>query len=734
VRRVRPTLARSAHAVALSLALLALALALRESALFLPFVLSSVAALATPFVEWTTVPAGLGRLLPRPHAFALLVAALVAWSSRSMGVLVLPPDAIPIAAAPVLLPIWAAFALAPRAFPAGRTLVPAVVGALALAGLNPAPDGYGGTRLPFLQGADRNGFAEVYLALAILAVAALWVAALGGVGPRWSRRTALVVVLAGGVAVALAATGVVGLPLAQPHIERAFAAALDQGTTGLSGESNLGDIGALSQSRRRVLDLQTSLPSGGHWLLPSEVFTHFDGRRWTNEVAPRRASRPSRPPSALPSVLRPGPPPAGVGPVVDGLGSWFQLPEASAGASDAGAKGKVASVQMRVTQADVADWPLLLPRGVTAVTARASYLDLDRFGLTRRPRGLPLRQYGAVVGSTPSVSSGEPEALSAEERAESLSLPERVDPRIVSLAARLAAPSDGPREKLAETVRHLQTAYTYTLSPGPFRPDGDPLAEFLFEKKAAWCEYFATAAVVLLRLQGVPARFVEGLNVGAETDVGGGLHVVRESDAHAWVEAWIPDEGWVEADPTPPGQFESARGAPGRWRRFFEHARAAVSAAWRRLTEGGPLAFLRWAGGTLLSAAGRLVRSPLAWLLLAAATLGPRLQRRRRRFLRARGLAHERGSAVPADLHALMRRLERVWAAHGRPRPPGRGLLEHVSALGDASPPGRPPLPLPLVESSDRIVRAYYRARFGAEAPSPEDVRRLRETLAVPGG
>jgi transglutaminase-like putative cysteine protease len=736
--RVRPTLVRSAHAVALALALLALAFALRETALFLPFVLFAVAALGTPFVEWTSMPTGLGRLLTRPHAFALLVAALVAWSSRSMGVVMLPPDSIAFAAAPVLLPIWAAFALAPRVFPAGRTLVPAIVGALTLAGLDPAPAGYGGTRLPFLQGADRNGFAEVYLGLAVLAVAALWVAALGGSGPRWSRRAFLVVALSGGLAVALAATGVVGLPLAQPHVERAFAAALDQGTTGLSDESTLGDIGALSRSRRRVLDLQTSLPSGGHWRLPSQVFTRFDGRRWTNAPPPRgasaggpspsRAARPSAPEPKRPSVLGPGPAPAGIGPVVAGLGAWFPGPEAPSGR--AAPDARIAGVQMRVTQAEVADWTLLLPRGATAVTAHASFLDVDRFGLVRRPRGLPLRQYGAVVVSAPSVPRGEAEALSPEERTESLSLPEKLDPRIVSLAARLATPSADSREKLAATVRHLQTSYQYTLSPGPFQ-GSDPLAEFLFVKKAAWCEYFATAAVVLLRLQDVPARFVEGLSAGAQTDVGGGLYVVRESDAHAWVEAWIPGEGWVEADPTPPGQFAEARGTPGPWRRWFEHARAAMSEAWRRLTEGGPLAFLRWAGGALLSAARHLALQPLVWLLGAVLVLGPRLRRSLRRILQARRNVRARAPAVPPEMHALVRRLERLWAAHGRPRPPGRGLLEHASALGDAPPPGRPSVPLPLVESSDRIVRAYYSARFGGEAPSPEDVRRLG--VGLPG-
>ena len=130
-------------------------------------------------------------------------------------------------------------------------------------------------------------------------------------------------------------------------------------------------------------------------------------------------------------------------------------------------------------------------------------------------------------------------------------------------------------------MRHLQAGYRYTLSPGAFRT-ADPVAEFLFEKKAGYCEYFASAAVLLLRLQGVPARFVKGLSVGPQTDQGGGLHVVRESDAHAWVEAWIPGEGWVEADPTPPGQFADAHG------RARTHSSGCSSTSARRSPPAGP--------------------------------------------------------------------------------------------------------------------------------------------------
>jgi len=734
VRRTRPTLLRAAYAGALAISLAALALALREWVLVLPLGVCAALALATPFLEWTRVPESLVRMLPRVHALALFVAGAVAWLSRSMGVLVLAPEAIALVAGPFLVPIWLGFALAPRAFPAGRTLLPGIVALLAFAGLNPMPPWYGRTRLPFLVGGEHNGFAEIYLGLSMAAVVVLWTAELVSSGPRWSRRTLVLVATTGVLAVALAASGVVGLPLAQPHVERAFAATmLDEASTGLSGESTLGDIGALSPSRRRVLDLQTSLPSGGQWLLPAEVFTRFDGRRWTNAPLPGG----TRGSGAQPRVLFPKPePPRDAGALTAGLGEWFS-PREEDTSPGLLFENVPLSIEMRVTQAQVADWPLLLPRDPTAVTAQAPNLELDRFSLVRRPRGIPLRQYGALVGGQRGKAYGgrprpgsERAPLTPEEREEALQLPGQVDPRVVALAERLAPAGADDSDLLDATVRHLQTRYTYSLTPGPFRPAGDPLAEFLFEKKAAYCEYFASAAVVLLRLRGVPARYVKGLSVGPQTDMGGGLHVVRESDAHAWVEAWLPGSGWVAADPTPPGQFAAARGTPSATRAWVEHARAGLTSAWRRLTEGGMLAFLRWLGRETVTLLGRVVREPALWLVVLMLALGPAVLRRlRRRSERRRSVGFEESLRVPADVRAVVRELERRWAALGRPRPVSRGLLEHARVLAEPSPPGTTPVPGSLKDAGDRIVRAYYRARFGQETLRPEEVQSLRDGL-----
>ena len=171
----------------------------------------------------------------------------------------------------------------------------------------------------------------------------------------------------------------------------------------------------------------------------------------------------------------------------------------------------------------------------------------------------------------------------------------------------------------------------------------------------------------------MPARFVKGLAVGPHTDQGDGLHVVRESDAHAWVEAWVPGEGWVEADPTPPGDFMASRPRPSLLARLAQQARAALASAWTRLSARGPVAFGRWLAARVAALVGDLVRAPLVWLALAAAVLGRFALRALARF-RRRAPTPTRDAAeaaVPADLRALVRVLEQRWvrcwlpSAHG---------------------------------------------------------------------
>jgi hypothetical protein len=105
------------------------------------------------------------------------------------------------------------------------------------------------------------------------------------------------------------------------------------------------------------------------------------------------------------------------------------------------------------------------------------------------------------------------------------------------------------RETASAVESYLEREYGYTLNTPPRRRE-DPLQDFLFETRAGHCEFFATAMVTLLRARGVPARVVTGFLGGELNDVGN-FEVVRKEDAHAWVEVFEENRGWISFDPTP---------------------------------------------------------------------------------------------------------------------------------------------------------------------------------------
>ncbi|SHF53345.1 Transglutaminase-like superfamily protein [Lampropedia hyalina DSM 16112] len=92
-----------------------------------------------------------------------------------------------------------------------------------------------------------------------------------------------------------------------------------------------------------------------------------------------------------------------------------------------------------------------------------------------------------------------------------------------------------------------QQDYRYTLTPGVYGPDGAD--DFWFTRREGFCEHIASAFAILMRGSGIPARIVTGYQ-GGEPNPVDGVWTVRQSDAHAWVEVWLPDNGWSRIDPT----------------------------------------------------------------------------------------------------------------------------------------------------------------------------------------
>ncbi len=144
-----------------------------------------------------------------------------------------------------------------------------------------------------------------------------------------------------------------------------------------------------------------------------------------------------------------------------------------------------------------------------------------------------------------SVLRGAPTAADAATRGRRLALPPRLDPRVPALARELAGNATDPVQIARRLEQRLQQRYRYTLElPGSVE---DPLADFLFQRRAGHCEDFATALAILLRTLGIPTRVVTGFYGGERA---ASEYVVRAGDAHAWVEADVPG-GVLRLDATP---------------------------------------------------------------------------------------------------------------------------------------------------------------------------------------
>jgi len=136
-------------------------------------------------------------------------------------------------------------------------------------------------------------------------------------------------------------------------------------------------------------------------------------------------------------------------------------------------------------------------------------------------------------------------------------LPSSTPDRVAERAAAVTADAETPYEKALAIESYLESSKRYSLTVE--RPEGDVADAFLFEMDAGYCTYFATTMVTMLRAEGVPARFVTGYTAGER--VADDEFVVRGLDSHAWVQVYVPGEGWVRFDPTPTAPRQSAERA-----------------------------------------------------------------------------------------------------------------------------------------------------------------------------
>ncbi len=329
-----------------------------------------------------------------------------------------------------------------------------------------------------------------------------------------------------------------------------------------------------------------------------------------------------------------------------------------------------------------------------------------------------------------------PRPLPETERQPLLELP-TLDPRVAQLAHTWTDDAPTPLEKARAIEYHLRRDYGYTLELLSTKV-ADPLAHFLFVRREGHCEYFASSMAVMLRTLGIPSRVVTGFLSGVYNPMTD-WQIVRASDAHTWVEAWIPGAGWTTFDPTPPDPSASPDGLWTQVSLFFD----AADQFWHDWVVGYDfdhqlyLASRMQAGGRRLRfswmddvadwvqsgvQAGRSWAIPLlvlGALAVLALLYTPAMSRWTRNTLRLRRA--RRGEAHPSDATLLYGRMLELLERRGYQKPPWLTPAEFVRVLPASE----------LAVLVEDLTGAYNQVRFGGQREAATRMVRLLGRIEV---
>jgi hypothetical protein len=288
-----------------------------------------------------------------------------------------------------------------------------------------------------------------------------------------------------------------------------------------------------------------------------------------------------------------------------------------------------------------------------------------------------------------------------------LTLPAGSNPQLEALGERWGAlPRPEQRVGAAQAWFTSQT-FRYSRTPGTL-PAVQGLDVFLFERREGFCGHYASAFTALMRAAGVPARVVSGYLGGRWVQPIGGTPYLdlRQSDAHAWSEVWLPGRGWQRVDPSAwvgasaLGASSAARsGSPeSNWQTWLQWQWWGLDLAWSRwwlgFDQAGQDALLQRLFGeqrqalglVLLGGVGGLLALGLGWLQwLQAPARGDRLER---------------------DLQAVVRHLRR-W---GIEPAPGETVEQLCLRAGERLPGSR--------EALLELARCHSLLRFGRPIPA----------------
>lgn len=307
------------------------------------------------------------------------------------------------------------------------------------------------------------------------------------------------------------------------------------------------------------------------------------------------------------------------------------------------------------------------------------------------------------------------ERLPASWRALALSFDERQNPRTVALGRQWAQEAGDPQRVVNRALQFFNSQFTYTLEP-PLLESGDPYDEFLFVSKRGFCEHYAGSFALLMRAAGIPSRVVTGYQGGDVNPLSGEL-LVRQAEAHAWVEIWLEGRGWLRIDPTSvvaptriDSGIDSALGPIGVLPSLIAADRLRVLANLRYAWDALNSEWNQWVLGYNTERQRQFLgrfgldafdwRELALWLLVGTFVAGG-------------------GVSLALILRDLPRRRDRVrtgWdrfcaklATTGLARAPHEGPLDYLHRVSRSRPD--------LADEAGAIVSAYIDARYGEGLP-----------------
>ena len=297
-------------------------------------------------------------------------------------------------------------------------------------------------------------------------------------------------------------------------------------TSGFSDKVNLGAIGSIKRDPSIVMRVElprSPLRDDKPLYVRGVSFDRYDGKVWTNQLSYRRS-------------------------LVEESPGTFTLQGRRAVSRDQLGE----AIQQKILLEPL-DTPVLFAAPfIERVSGAFHSLFSDATGAVYLPFPTSSRIEYTVVSRpnvlAPADLTFEPGRYLESAVRHYLQLPHQSD-RINALAEEVTQRQRGAYEKALAIQAYLTRNYRYSLD-APLAEQEQPLEEFLFSRKTGYCEHYATAMVIMLRTVGIPARLVTGF-LTTEWNGYGNYYVVRQQDAHAWVEVYLPHSGWMTMDPTP---------------------------------------------------------------------------------------------------------------------------------------------------------------------------------------